>query len=187
MQLKQIHAFHAVAKSQSFSEAVNITGLSQPTLSRLIKQLEADIGIELLSRYHRPLQLTDAGAFFLQQTQSLFTELDTIISITKRIAKPQSALKIGFVPSVLYGLLPNLINRLKLSLPNLEIQLKDISSYQQMASLKSGEIDVGFGRFATSTPASTATTKTSTHQVQQILLRHERFSQLAHEHAPSAL
>ena len=86
MQLKQLHAFHAVAASQSFSEAASITGLSQPTLSRLIKQLEEDIGTELLDRYHRPLQLTTAGAFFLQHTQSLLTELETVISITKRIA-----------------------------------------------------------------------------------------------------
>ena len=187
MQFKQLHAFHAVAVSKSFSEAANNTGLSQPTLSRLIKQLAEDIGTELLDRYHRPLQITPAGEFFLQHTQSLLTELETVISITRRIAKPQSALNIGFVPSVLYGLLPDIISRLKLSLPDLQIQLKDISSYQQIAALKSGEIDVGFGRFAIAehhadtdkknkdTTASKKTTSQTSAQVTQILLRHERY------------
>ncbi|WP_230661636.1 LysR family transcriptional regulator [Psychrobacter sp. I-STPA10] len=156
MQLKQLHAFHAVAVSKSFSEAATTTKLSQPTLSRLIKQLEEDIGTQLLDRYHRPLQLTPAGVFFLQHTQSLLTELETVINITKRIATPQSTLNIGFVPSVLYGLLPDIISRLKLSMPDLEIQLKDINSYQQIAALKSGEIDVGFGRFAITSHTHTA-------------------------------
>ena len=164
MQLKQIQAFHAVAKSQSFSAAAATTGLSQPTLSRLIKQLEEQLGAELVDRYHRPLQLTDAGKFYFEKSQLLLAELDTISAITKRMANPPKTLSIGFVPSVLYGLLPDIIALLKQQLPDLEIQLKDIPSYQQLEALKGGEIDVGFGRFAQQDD-----------WVRQILLRHERY------------
>lgn len=164
MQLKQIQAFHAVAKSQSFSAAASVTELSQPTLSRLIKQLEDEIGAELIDRYHRPLQLTTAGAFFYEKSQLLLAELGTITAMTKRMAHPPKTLSIGFVPSVLYGLLPDIIALLKQQLPDLEIQLKDIPSYQQLEALKSGEIDVGFGRFAQQDD-----------WVRQILLRHERY------------
>ncbi|WP_131668925.1 LysR family transcriptional regulator [Psychrobacter pygoscelis] len=164
MQLKQIQAFHAVAKSQSFSAAATTTGLSQPTLSRLIKQLEEQIGAELVDRYHRPLQLTEAGMFYFEKSQLLLAELDTISALTKRMAHPPKTLSIGFVPSVLYGLLPDIIALLKQQLPDLEVQLKDISSYQQLDALKSGEIDVGFGRFAQ-----------QDEWVRQILLRHERY------------
>ncbi|MDO5769528.1 MAG: LysR family transcriptional regulator [Psychrobacter sp.] len=164
MQLKQLQAFHAVADAQSFSAAATLTHMSQPSLSRLIKQLEDEVGAELIDRYHRPLQLTAAGAFFYDKTQTLLTELDTITALTQRMAHPPKQLIIGFVPSVLYGLLPNIIAQLKQRLPDLDIQLKDISSYQQIEALKSGLIDVGFGRFAQRDD-----------WVRQILLRHERY------------
>ena len=73
-------------------------------------------------------------------------------------------LNIGFVPSVLYGLLPEIIAMLKQSSPDIDVNLKDISSYQQIEALKSGEIDIGFGRFPHQDP-----------WIQQILLRHERY------------
>ena len=164
MDLKQLNAFIAVAELRSFSAAASKTGLSQPTLSRLLKQLETDIGVMLVDRYHRPLHLTDAGSFFYDKIKSILTEVDTVVSMTQRLSAPSSALNIGFVPSILYGLLPDVIARLKQSSPDIEVNLKDISSYQQMDALKSGDIDVGFGRFAHQDP-----------WIQQILLRHERY------------
>lgn len=164
MDLKQLNAFIAVADLRSFSAAAAQTGLSQPSLSRLLKQLEADMGVELIDRYHRPLHLTEAGAFFYDKISTVLTEIDTVTSMTQRLSAPSSILNIGFVPSVLYGLLPEIIAELKQSSPDIEVTLKDISSYQQMEALKSGDIDIGFGRFAHQDP-----------WIQQILLRHERY------------
>lgn len=170
MDLKQLNAFVAVADLQSFSAAAKITGLSQPSLSRLLKQLETDMNVALIDRYHRPLQLTEAGLFFYDKVRALLIELDTITNMTKRMSAPSSALNIGFVPSVLYGLLPEIIADFKHSAhqganeADIEVNLKDISSYQQIEALKTGEIDVGFGRFAHQDP-----------WIQQILLRHERY------------
>ena len=164
MDLKQLNAFIAIADLKSFSAATSKTGLSQPTLSRLLKQLETDMGVELIDRYHRPLHLTEAGAFFYDKISTILTEIDTVTSMTQRLSAPSAALNIGFVPSVLYGLLPEVIAKLKQSHPDIEVNLKDISSYQQIDALKSGDIDIGFGRFAHQDP-----------WIQQILLRHERY------------
>lgn len=193
MDLKQIKAFVAIAELQSFSAAAKTTGLSQPSLSRLLKQLEADIGVELINRYHRPLQMTEAGLFFYDKVSAVLTELSTITNMTQRLAAPNATLNIGFVPSVLYGLLPEVIATLKQHSTSrsdnnnsnsdssnkeckpsklastdyptdIEVNLKDISSYQQVEALKSGEIDVGFSRFPHQDP-----------WIQQILLRHERY------------
>ncbi|WP_182406519.1 LysR family transcriptional regulator [Psychrobacter sp. GP33] len=164
MDLKQLNAFIAISTLQSFSAAAKTTGLSQPSLSRLLKQLEGELNVTLIDRYHRPLQLTEAGQFFYDKVRTLLTELDTITSMTKRLAAPSSTLNIGFVPSVLYGLLPDIIATLKLQDPDIEVNLKDISSYQQIEALKSGEIDIGFSRFSHQDP-----------WIQQILLRHERY------------
>ena len=164
MDLKQLNAFIAVADLRSFSAAAAKTGLSQPSLSRLIKQLETDMSVVLIDRYHRPLNLTEAGVFFYDKISTILTEIDTVTSMTQRLSAPSSGLNIGFVPSVLYGLLPEIIATLKQFSPDIEVNLKDISSYQQMDALKSGEIDIGFGRFAHQDP-----------WIQQILLRHERY------------
>ncbi len=164
MDLKQLNAFVAIAQWQSFSAAAKTTGLSQPSLSRLIKQLETEMNVVLVDRYHRPLQLTAAGLFFYDKINTLLIELDTITTMTQRLSMPSKALNIGFVPSVLYGLLPEVIAVFKRQNPDIEVNLKDISSYQQIEALKSGEIDVGFGRFEHKDP-----------WIQQILLRHERY------------
>lgn len=164
MDLKQLNAFIAVADAQSFSAAATITGLSQPSLSRQLKQLEDAMGVMLVDRYHRPLQLTEAGQFFYDKISAVLLEIDTITSMTQRLSAPSSALNIGFVPSVLYGLLPEVIATLKQQHDDIEVNLKDISSYQQIEALKTGEIDIGFGRFAHQDP-----------WVRQILLRHERY------------
>ncbi|MDN3454644.1 MULTISPECIES: LysR family transcriptional regulator [unclassified Psychrobacter] len=164
MDLKQLNAFIAVADLRSFSAAAAKTGLSQPSLSRLLKQLETDMGVILIDRYHRPLHLTEAGTFFYDKISTILTEIDTVTSMTQRLSAPSSGLNIGFVPSVLYGLLPEIIATLKQFSPDIDVNLKDISSYQQMEALKAGEIDIGFGRFAHQDP-----------WIQQILLRHERY------------
>ncbi len=164
MDLKQLNAFVAIAQLQSFSAAAKTTGLSQPSLSRLLKQLETEMDVVLVDRYHRPLQLTTAGIFFYDKISALLTELDAITNMTQRLSAPSRALNIGFVPSVLYGLLPEVIATFKRQNSDIEVNLKDISSYQQIEALKTGEIDVGFGRFAHQDP-----------WIQQILLRHERY------------
>ena len=164
MDLKQLKAFIAVAELKSFSAAAKTTKLSQPSLSRLLKQLETDINVELVDRYHRPLQLTPAGVFFYDKVSALLIELDAITNMTQRLSAPSKALNIGFVPSVLYGLLPEVIATFKQHNADIEVNLKDISSYQQIEALKTGEIDVGFGRFEHQDP-----------WVQQVLLRHERY------------
>lgn len=168
MDLKQLNAFIAIANLQSFSAAAKTTGLSQPSLSRLLKQLEVEMGVILIDRYNRPLQMTEAGRFFYDKVSALLTELDTITSMTQRLSAPSTTLNIGFVPSVLYGLLPEIIATLKQPRSHLsadiDVNLKDISSYQQIEALKSGEIDIGFSRFSHKDP-----------WIQQILLRHERY------------
>lgn len=164
MDLKQLRAFVAIAESKSFSAAIKKTGLSQPSLSRLLKQLESDIEVELVDRYHRPLQLTAAGTFFYDKITALLTELETVTSMAQRLSTPSNTLNIGFVPSILYGLLPEVIATFKQHHPKVEVNLKDISSYQQIEALKTGDIEVGFGRFAHQDP-----------WIQQILLRHERY------------
>ena len=166
MDVAQITYFIAVAKTGSFSQAAKSLQISQPSLSRHVQQLEQQLGVALLDRYHRPMTLTPAGHFFLAQVEPLLLQLAQVGQLTQRFAQPQrlNHLTIGFVASVLYGLLPEIISKLKQRHPTLDIKLVELNSEQQMSALKSGDIDVGFGRF-----------RHADHFVHQIFLRHERF------------
>lgn len=166
MEIVQLQYFIAVAKSGSFSAAAKQLKVSQPSLSRHVQQLERSLGVELLDRYHRPLTLTPAGSFFLQHAEPILHQLTQVTQLTQRFASDSqdNHLTIGFVASVLYGLLPEIMSRLKQRLPDLAIKLVEVSSHQQLAALKNGEIDVGFGRFRHDDPF-----------IQQVFLRHERF------------
>lgn len=166
MDIQQLTAFVHVAQSGSFSQSALALGISQPSLSRQIQQLEQQLGVTLLDRYHRPMSLTVSGEFFFAQISPLLEQLQQTIQLTQRLAQPhsQKSFTIGFVASVLYGLLPEIISRLRQDFPDLDIKLIEINSHQQLTALKSGEIDVGFGRF-----------RHNDNFIRQIFLRHERF------------
>lgn len=165
MDILQLTLFCRVARLGNISQAAKCMSMTQPSVSRHIQQLEQAIGVPLFDRYHRPMRLTAAGEFFLSQVEPLLEQLNQTLQLTKRFAEPlpTQELTIGFVASVLYGLLPEIISTLKSSLPALDIKLVEISSQQQIDALKTGEIDVGFGRF-----------RHTDHFVRQIFLRHER-------------
>ncbi|WP_432481433.1 LysR family transcriptional regulator [Moraxella sp. ZY200743] len=164
MDLSHLNTFIHVAKTGNISQSAKMLGISQPTLSRHIAQLEQTLGQQLIDRRHRPIQLTAAGIFFYNHAKKNLHELNELITLTQTFGKyTPNTLRIGFVASISYGLLPDVIGELRVQLPNLDVRLTEISSGDQNRALKAGEIDVGFGRFLSSESF-----------IKQILLRHER-------------
>jgi len=101
--------------------------------------------VTLLER-GRPLRLTEAGRFFHEHSSTLLEQLGKVCDSTRRIGSGEKAwLGIGFAPSTLYGVLPELIRRLR-SDAGLELGLSEMTTVQQVEALKAGRIDIGFGR-----------------------------------------
>jgi DNA-binding transcriptional LysR family regulator len=126
--------------------------------------LEQELGVQLLLRNSRPLRLTEAGRVFYEQALQITNRLDQLKSTTQQIRLNQrQTLSIGFVASTLYGGLPALVRKLRQHYPDLDIQLVELTSMQQIAALKSGRIDIGFGRIRSNDAAVT-----------RIVLREER-------------
>ena len=147
MELRHLKYFNAVASTLSFSRAAELLHIAQPPLSRQIRQLEELLGAELIDRASRPIALTMAGKFFYEQTVQVLSHMEQIAAGTRRIAHGQQHwFNIGFVPSALYGLLPELIKQFRAGLPELEIGFSELMTMEQVEALKSGRIDVGFGR-----------------------------------------
>ncbi len=146
MELRHLRYFVAVAEEKSFNKAAKRLCISQPPLSRQIKQLEEEVGVTLIDRENRPLKLTEAGEFFYEHAIQILTKSDNLLTMTMRKGNFDSSLSIGFVSSILYGLLPKIIARFREVYPNIEIKLYELNSWQQTEALTSGKIDLGFGR-----------------------------------------
>lgn len=146
MELRHLRYFIAVAEEKSFNKAAARLYISQPPLSRQIKQLEEEIGVTLIDRDNRPLKLTEAGEFFYDHAIQILKKSDDLRTMTIRKGNFDNSLSIGFVSSILYGILPRVISRFREVHPNIEVKLYELNSWQQTQALTEGKIDVGFGR-----------------------------------------
>lgn len=147
MKLHQLHYFVTLARERNFTRAAERLNMAQPPLSRQIQQLEAEIGVQLIQRGSRPIQLTEAGKLFFDQAVMVLDHIDQMTQMTRRLAaNARTRLAIGFVSSTLYGHLPEAIRRYRAARPQVEIALHEMTSLEQIAALKEGRIDVGFGR-----------------------------------------
>ncbi|HDX2367868.1 TPA: LysR family transcriptional regulator [Escherichia coli] len=164
MDVRQLRYFVAVANTRNFTRASEQLHIAQPPLSRQIQLLEEELGVQLLLRNSRPLRLTEAGRSFYEQALQIINRLDQLKNTTRQIGLNQrQTLSIGFVASTLYGGLPMLVSKLRQHYPDVDIQLVELTSMQQFAALKSGRIDVGFGRI-----------RSNDSSVERIVLREER-------------
>ncbi|MBD9678704.1 LysR family transcriptional regulator [Pseudomonas sp. PDM18] len=152
MELRHLRYFREVAGTLNFTRAAERLHIAQPPLSRQIQQLEELLGVALLER-GRPLRLTDAGRYFHEQTSTLLAQLESICESTRRIGHGERQwFGIGFAPSTLYDGLPGLIRELRGD-AGLELGLQEMTTVQQVEALKSGRIDIGFGRIRIDDPA----------------------------------
>lgn len=146
MELRQLRYFVAVAEERNFTRAAERLNMTQPPLSRQIQQIEETVGLALFERGARPLKLTEAGRVFYAQAKRLLEESDELLPLTRRLAQLAERIVIGFVPSTLYGPLPDVIRAFREAAPLIQISLIEMFTIEQLSALKGGRIDVGFGR-----------------------------------------
>jgi DNA-binding transcriptional LysR family regulator len=153
MELRQIRYFQRVAAELSFTRAAKALHMAQPPLSRQIKMLEEEIGVELFERIGRGIQLTDAGRYFLDQTDLMLQKLSETVDATQRIGRREKRrVGVGFVPSVMHGYMPRFLRHLRGLDVNVEISLIEMITLQQFEALKAGRIDLGIGRILLTDP-----------------------------------
>ena len=146
MELRLLRYFITVAAEGSFSRAAEKLNIAQPPLSRQVQQLEDELGVQLLHRA-RPVTLTEPGRYLFEQARQILNRVDEAKAMTQRIAKGMVLqFNIGFVASTLYDALPELIRRFRIAVPGADVHLLEMITLEQVAALKDGRIDVGFGR-----------------------------------------
>src|SRR5690606_6981291 len=107
MELRQIRYFVAVADARSFTRAAAKLHIAQPPLSRQIQLLEAELGVQLLQRDSRPLQITEAGRVFYEQAVQVLRRVEQMKEATIQVGKGQAGrVSMSCVASTLFGALP---------------------------------------------------------------------------------
>lgn len=147
MNLKQIEYFIALAEELHFGRAAERLGMAQPPLSRQIQQMEADLGAQLINRGRNAISLTQAGERFYERGSALLADLGDIRLEIRRIGQgAEGRLRIGFVGSATYGMLPTILKSFRASWPEVNLSLVPMNNAQLQRSLIRRDIDIAIAR-----------------------------------------
>ncbi|MGC5024290.1 LysR substrate-binding domain-containing protein [Tsukamurella sp. DT100] len=148
MNLRQLQYFVAVAEERHFGRAAQRLHMAQPPLSHQIRQLEQDLGVELLHRTTRRVELTDAGRAYLERARAVLSSVDDAADHARRVAAGATGhLTIGCVGTATYSLLPPLARRLADELPGIDFAFRgEMLVPDQVEALRTGAIDIALLR-----------------------------------------
>jgi DNA-binding transcriptional LysR family regulator len=147
MELRHLRYFVAVAEELHFGHAAEHLHISQPPLSKQIRRLEAELGVELFWRNRRRVELTRAGRLLLANALPLLSEADRIQTLMRRAGQGMvGQLGVGFVGSASYEALPQILRAFRDRYPDVELNLDEQTTADQVELLREGRIDVGLVR-----------------------------------------
>lgn len=147
MNLRLLKYFYVLAEELHFGKAAKRLYISQPPLSRQIKNLEEDLGVELFKRDKRNVELTIHGQYLKEEAQKLFQHIEEIRTHLNLLDKGViGQIKSGYVVSAMHSILPRILLKLKNEYPRINIVLQELNNDDQITALKNGSIDMGFIR-----------------------------------------
>jgi len=145
MELRHLRYFVAVAETGNLSRAAEKLFVAQPPLSLQIRQLEEEIGAALFTRHPKGMRLTRAGEALLPEARDLLERAARLKQAGGR-APDAGSLALGYVPSAVSTVIPELVRALRQAHPGIEIRLHEMISDEQREALIHGRIDAGLAR-----------------------------------------
>lgn len=146
-ELRHLKYFLTVAEESHFRKASEKLFITQPGLSRQIKQLEDMLGVRLLDRNSRNVSLTTAGAYLKKEASQLLNQVDLVARNVKLINQGDlGELRIGFVGSAMQQVIPSMLVNLSQKFPNIHTTLEEMSNQLQVDAIEKNELDIGFVR-----------------------------------------
>lgn len=147
LELRHLKYFLAVAEELHFRRAAERLFISQPGLSRQIKQMEDDLGVTLFERHNRKVQLTKAGTYLKKELSLALKNLDQTLEYAKLLHDGKKGdLKLGYVGSAMQNIIPNLLLDFEEKQPNVVFTLKELDNDTQIQELLAFDLDLGFVR-----------------------------------------
>ncbi|MCB1513590.1 MAG: hydrogen peroxide-inducible genes activator [Hyphomicrobiaceae bacterium] len=140
---KQLRYFEALARVQHFGKAADLCSVTQPALSMQIRELEQNLGLELVERTRTGIQLTDKGREIAQRAARILGDVRSLIEYAQHSDKVLSgSLRVGVIPSIAPYLLPPLLPLIKQAYPDLELHVRETQTANLIQELLAGKIDV---------------------------------------------
>jgi len=142
MKIQQLIYFDTTAGERSFSGSARKLNVSQPAVSRVVRELENELGVALFHRGRLGLRLTPQGERFLIGTRKILSCCEEAVRDVKHAAGTQRKLVVGFIPEVLKTFLGHTFRKFRLDHPDAELNVRDMLPGEQIAALRSREIDL---------------------------------------------
>jgi len=147
LKLDELRAFAVVAEELHFGRAATVLGLTQPAVSRKIRSLESDLGVELFNRTSRRVTLTVAGEALLEEAIAIIDRAAQARRRAREAATGQIGhVRVGAVPGAMAGFIPHVVRAHRRGYPNVTVSLHELLAQEQIERLRRTEVDVGFIR-----------------------------------------
>lgn len=144
--LRQLRVFIAVAEALHFTRAADALGLSQSSVSTLVRELEDNLGLRLFDRHTRMLRLTQAGAEILPLARKAVADLDSVIGSSaqlKTLNRGRVSMAVASVQAAL--VMPQVIREFCIGNPGVKVVLHDVAQDEVLEMVRAGEVDFGLG------------------------------------------
>src|SRR5688572_16372846 len=146
--LRQLRARSAVARTASFTRAAAELNLSQPALTVQIRELEAALGLKLVDRNTRRVELTGIGRELLPVFERVLGDIRAVAENARELAAgDRGTVLVAALPSLCSRLIPAAIASLRRSHPRITVRLQDTVAQRILAAVRSEEADLGIGSF----------------------------------------
>jgi LysR family transcriptional regulator, benzoate and cis,cis-muconate-responsive activator of ben and cat genes len=145
VEIWQLRYFLAVADELNFGRAAMKLNVAQPSVTRAVQGLEREIGIGLVLRDKRRVELTPAGRNLAEDARRLLSQAETSVLRAQRIARGEAGwLTIGFEGSAAFAFVPQAVKTFRARYPQFTFELVEMPTADQVVALKEGRIDLGF-------------------------------------------
>jgi LysR family cyn operon transcriptional activator len=146
LEIRHLRYFLAVAEAKSFSRAADRLGISQPSVSQQMRDLEASLRVSLFQRRGKRILLTPRGLIFEEHARALLHELDNFLEdLNSEPGQLRGALTLGVIPVLNVPLVPDLLGLYMADHPAINVRVEEISSTVIETALEEGRMDIGLG------------------------------------------
>jgi DNA-binding transcriptional LysR family regulator len=146
MELRQVRYFVAVAETLNFRQASNHLHVSQPSLSVQIKQLEDELGVSLFRRSKRHVKITRAGEVFLSTAREILLKLQQASAAALHAESGEAGtIRLAFIPTASFHILPLFLEKIRSTLPLVNVELKEGPEALHVPGIQSGTFDISIG------------------------------------------